>query len=417
MASLKAVPVRFIGMKWKRNDEKMNILVICQYYYPEPFRISDICEELVKRGHKVTVVTGTPNYPMGEVYDGYQNGNKQNEIINGVKIYRCTIHPRKSGIVHRLWNYYSYPYASKKYISKFDDSFDVVFINQLSPVMMAQAGIKYAKKYKKKSVLYCLDLWPASLTAGGVKAGVVYKWFYRESKKIYRAVDRILIASKSFADYFEKEFGITDTVYLPQYAEDTFTPEQCRKKPDRYIDLMFAGNVGTAQSVDTIIKAAALCKDIENLRWHIVGDGKEIDNMKKLADEMSVSVIFHGRKLVEEMPTYYAMADAMLITLQKDPVLCLTLPGKLQSYMAAGKPIIGAIDGEAAVVVNDAECGFVGDAENSEKLSDCVRRFVSLAEQVRDNFGKNARNYYLSHFSRDKFIAGLDIELKAMRGE
>ncbi len=395
----------------------MKILVICQYYYPEPFRIADICEELVKRGHEVTVVTGTPNYPMGEIYDDYRNGNKQDEVINSVKVHRCKIHPRKTGMIHRLWNYYSYPHASKKYISKLDDSFDVVFINQLSPVMMAQAGIKYAKKHKKKTVLYCLDLWPASLIAGGVKGGAVFKWFRHEAEKIYHAVDKILITSKSFADYFEKEFGITDMVYLPQYAEDTFTPEQCRKEPDNYIDLMFAGNVGAAQSVDTIIKAAALCKNIENLRWHIVGDGKEIDSMKKLADELSVPVIFHGRKPVEEMPKYYAMADAMLVTMQKDPVLSLTLPGKVQSYMAAGKPIIGAIDGETAVVVNDAECGFVANAESSEKLSDCVRRFASRVEQERNTLGENARCYYVSRFARDKFMDGLDSELEAICGE
>ena len=145
---------------------------------------------------------------------------------------------------------------------------------------MAQAGIRYARKWNKKSVLYCLDLWPASLSAGGIKGGLIYKWFHRKSKKIYRAVDKILITSKSFADYFEKEFGISETTYLPQYAEDTFSPDKCRKEPDEFIDLMFAGNIGAAQSVDTIIKAAALCKDVKKLRWHIVGDGKELDSMK-----------------------------------------------------------------------------------------------------------------------------------------
>ena len=144
----------------------MKILVVCQHYHPEPFRLSDICEELVKRGHEVGVVTGTPNYPMGEIYPGYENHARQDEVVNGVKVHRCAIHPRKTGILHRVWNYYSFARESSKYVKKLDDSFDVVFINQLSPVMMANAGIKYAKKHKKKSVLYCLDLWPASLGAG-----------------------------------------------------------------------------------------------------------------------------------------------------------------------------------------------------------------------------------------------------------
>ncbi len=392
----------------------MKILVICQYYYPEPFRITDICEELVKRGHEVTVVTGTPNYPMGEIYDGYEKCAKQDEIINGVAVHRCKIHPRKTGMIHRLWNYYAYPHASQKYISKLDDSFDVVFINQLSPVMMAQAGIKYAKIHKKKSVLYCLDLWPASLTAGGIKGGLIYKWFHREARKVYRAVDKILITSKSFADYFEKEFGITDTVYLPQYAEDTFTPEQCRKAPDEFIDLMFAGNVGIAQNVDTIIKAAALCKDIENLRWHIVGDGMEVDNMKKLSKELYAPVFFHGRKSIEEMPKYYAMADAMLVTMQKDPIISMTLPGKVQSYMAAGKPIIGAIDGETQRIICELKCGCVANAEDVQQLAANVRRFVSLDGVKREMFGINARQYYEKLFAKDININTLENILKKM---
>ena len=151
----------------------MNILVICQYYSPEPFRIADICEELVRRGNKVTVVTGTPNYPMGAIYPGYEHGQKADEVINGVAVHRCPIHPRKKGAAHRLWNYYSYPHQSKKYVKAVEEPFDVVFIYQLSPVMMAEAGIMYAKSHHVKSALYCLDLWPASLSAGGARSGAV----------------------------------------------------------------------------------------------------------------------------------------------------------------------------------------------------------------------------------------------------
>ena len=380
----------------------MKILVICQYYYPEPFRISDICEELVKQGHKVTVVTGTPNYPMGEIYEGYHDKDKQDEIINGVKVHRCKIHPRKTGSINRFWNYYSYCFASTRYVSKLDGSYDVVFINQLSPVIMAQAGIRYARKWNKKSVLYCLDLWPASLSAGGIKGGLIYKWFHRKSKKIYRAVDKILITSKSFADYFEKEFGISETTYLPQYAEDTFSPDKCRKEPDEFIDLMFAGNIGAAQSVDTIIKAAALCKDVKNLRWHIVGDGKELDSMKRFAKELDVPVIFHGRKPMEDMPKYYAMADAMLVTMEKDLDLSLTLPGKVQSYMAAGKPIIGAIDGEAQFIISEANCGYAVPANDYMALANSVRDMcMSLGL---DEMGRKSREYYLNKFTKKSVL-------------
>ena len=175
-------------------------------------------------------------------------------------------------------------------------------------------------------------------------------------RKCYQQADKILVTSRLFADYFEKEFGITDTEYLPQYAEAIFAPEQCRKAENGYIDFMFAGNIGAAQSIDTIVKAAKLLIDIPNIRWHIVGDGSELERLQSMARGME-QVIFYGRKPLEEMPKYYAMADAMLITMQRDPVLSLTLPGKVQTYMAAGKPVIGAINGEASLVINEAECG------------------------------------------------------------
>lgn len=383
----------------------MKILVVCQYYAPEPFRITDICEELVKRGHEVVVVTGTPNYPMGNIYPGYEGNTHQDEMLNGVKVHRCRIHPRKTGIIHRLWNYYSYAKASSKYIKQLDDSFDVVFINQLSPVMMAKAGIKYAKKHKKKSILYCLDLWPASLSAGGVSKGLIYKWFSRESKRVYKAVDKILISSKSFAQYFKVQFGIENTEYLPQYAEETFTPQDCKKEQNEYIDLMFAGNIGSAQSVDTIIKAAALCKDIPNLRWHIVGDGRELEHCKKLSEELCASVIFYGRKPIEEMPKYYAMADAMLVTMKQDPIISMTLPGKVQSYMASGKPIIAAIDGETQLIIEDSKCGLCCSAEDEQGLADCVRKYMETKSTYAS---ENSYQYCLQHFSKELFINKLE---------
>jgi len=383
----------------------MKILVICQYYAPEPFRHNDICEELVKRGHDVTVVTGLPNYPMGEIYDGYRNGQKRNEIINGVRIHRCFTVGRKKGIIYRFINYYSYVFSSTRYVSKIKEHYDAVFVNQLSPVMMASAAMRYKKRHGTPVVLYCLDLWPESLVTGGIdQNSIIYRFFHRVSKKIYKQADKILITSRSFSDYFRKEFGILETEYLPQYAEAIFMPEQCEKKSNGYIDLMFAGNIGAAQSVDTIIKAAQLTSDIEELRWHIVGDGTELENIKTMAMGMK-NVIFYGRKPLNEMPKYYAMADAMLVTMQKDPVLSFTLPGKVQTYMAAGKPILGAIDGETPLIVADAKCGISSEAGSAEALVKCVRRFI---EMDRKQLGQNARTYYDQHFEKQTFIDRLE---------
>lgn len=389
----------------------MKILVVCQYYYPEPFRITDICEEFVKRGHKVTVVTGVPNYPEGIIYKGYENGEHRDEVINGVQVYRVNTIPRKTGVLYRLLNYYSYANSSAQFVKKLPDDFDVVFINQLSPVMMAKAGIKYAKRHKKQCVLYCLDLWPVNLVAGGIKRdSAIYNHYRKVSKKIYTAVDKILVTSRSFSDYLERKFGIDQSKisYLPQYAEDIFSDIPA-KEPGEICDLVFAGNIGKAQSVITIVKAAEILKD-EPVHFHIVGSGVELDHLKAYVKEHNLTnITFYGRRPLEEMPEFYAMADAMLLTLEADPVMSMTLPGKVQSYMAAGKPIIAAIDGEARLVIEEACCGFCGKAEDEKELSENVMRFVQHKDKP--SIANSARTYYERYFDKTGFFEKLEDEL------
>ncbi len=176
------------------------------------------------------VVTGIPNYPTGEIYEEYKGKKRRDEIIDGVKIHRCLTIPRKTGPFFRALNYYSFAFFSTRYIRRLKEEFDVVFINQLSPVLMAKAGIVYGRRHKKPTVLYCLDIWPESLIEGGfTRRSFVYKYIHRISRIIYRRVDKILVTSPGFSDYFEHEFGIKGTMYLPQYAEDFYTPDSCRK--------------------------------------------------------------------------------------------------------------------------------------------------------------------------------------------
>lgn len=381
---------------------KMKILVICQHYYPEPFRIADVCEELARRGHEVFVVTGVPNYPEGEIYKDYKRGKRRDETINGVRVHRCYTIGRRHGAFFRFLNYYSFAISSKRYVKKLKEDFDLVFVNQLSPVMMANAGIAYKKKHDKKLVLYCLDLWPESLTAGSVSRGsFLYKHYKKVSRKIYLQADKLLATSKMFLDYFGTEFNIKDVEYLPQYAEDEFLPEKCKKEQNGFTDLMFAGNVGAAQSVETIINAARILKDEKNLRFHIVGEGSELENIKRAATGLN-NVIFYGRQAFSDMPKFYSMADAMLLTLSANPVLSYTLPGKAQTYMAAGKPIIAAIGGEAKRVIEEADCGYCCESENTESLVENIKKFIDCKNK--QELGDNARKYYEEHFAKNKFF-------------
>lgn len=389
----------------------MKILVICQYYYPEPFRISDICEELVHRGHEVTVITGIPNYPEGKIYKDYKNRQRRKEVINGVNVLRCSTIPRKSGVAYRFLNYYSYSIASTNYVKKLDNNYDVVLINQLSPVMMADAGIAYSKMHKKPCVLYCLDLWPESLVAGGIgRESALFKHYSLISQKVYQAVDRLLVTSKMFIDYLSDSFNIDKNRigYLPQYAESFFNPIEISKSKESF-NFAFAGNIGEIQSLETIINAAEILKN-EPICWHIIGNGSDLERIKNLTKRKTLkNIVFYGRKPVEEMPNFYAMADAMLVTLKADKVSSLTLPGKVQSYMAAGKPIIGAINGETKSVIEEANCGFCGEAENSVLLADNIHKFMNFTNKKQ--LGINARNYYETHFTKNRFMNALENEL------
>lgn len=403
----------------------MKILFVCQHYKPEPFRLSDICEDLVRKGHEVSVLAGIPNYPEGKIYADYRHNKKRREIIEGVTIYRSYTIPRKKSVVFRLLNYFSFAISSTlgvllgKYKTKDGSNFDCVFVNQLSPVMMAWAGMAYKNKYKKPLFLYCMDVWPDSLTVGGVKQdGLIFKLFKFISKKVYRASDYIFVTSPSFKSHFVKQFDISEQkiTYLPQYAEDLFIPDESIVNKES-VDLTFAGNIGKAQNLETILKAASLIEKNTDLpkkiHFHFVGDGTELLSMKALAHELELkNVSFYGRRSLEEMPTFYKKSDAMLVSLIGDSIVSRTIPGKVQSYMAAGKPIIGAISGDTKTIVEEANCGYVSSEQDVEQLAQNICEFSMLSIEEQKELGKQARSYYEKHFSKEQFMTQLEKYLR-----
>lgn len=395
----------------------MNLLVICQYYYPESFRITDICESLVEKGHDVTVLTGLPNYPEGKILENYRRGKKRNEIINGVKVVRTFEIGRGTTKFQLFLNYISYTLSASIKAFNLKEKFDVVLVNQLSPVMMAIPAIVYKKKYNRKILLYCLDLWPASLIAGGIKEGsIFYKLFFIISKWIYSSVDSIAVTSSMFKEYFKSKLfmNIENIQHIPQYAEDIFAEIE-EKKENRKFNFVFAGNIGEMQSVETIVKAANEMKEKNNIMFHIVGDGSKLEECILLSKKFKLNnIIFYGRKPINEMPQYYSFADAMLITLKNDKTISYTLPGKVQSYMAAHKPIIGSINGETRRVIKEAGCGYCCDADDYKELSKIILEFCDSNQQKL--MGANGYDYYIKNYSKKSFISALEESLIKLGG-
>lgn len=399
---------------WEANFN-MKLLVICQYYYPEPFRISDICESLVEKGHHVTVITGLPNYPEGIVPDNYKNRKNREEIINGVNVIRSFEIGRGSNKVTLFLNYFSFALSASIKTLFMKEKFDTVLVNQLSPIIMAIPAMVYKKKHHKKILLYCLDIWPASLTAGGIKEGSpIYKFFLYISKWIYNSADRVAVSSDMFINYFRETIEIkTDSIFhLPQYAENLFT-EKIEVHRHNHFNFVFAGNIGEMQSVETIVRAAYELSNHATITFHIIGDGSKLEECKRLSEKLKLrNIIFYGRKPLSEMPKYYSLADAMLITLKDDHTISSTLPGKVQSYMASGKPIIGAINGETNQIIKEAQCGLCCEAENYKELANLVLQFCENSEK--DQMAINSYDYYCKNYSKERFLSVLEEALIKM---
>ncbi len=395
----------------------MRILVVCQHYWPEPYYLSDVCEELVRRGHVVHVVTDVPNYPMGYIYEEYKHRNRRKEEKNGVQITRTYTIGRRNNAFFRILNYYSYSISSTLYTLRLSDNYDVVFANETSPIMMTRAATAYSRKWRKKCVLYCMDLWPACLIAGGIKPeSLTYRFFGLVSKKLYNRADKILITSKMFRKYLVEENKVPNEIieYFPQYAPTQFEELPAIEKEKTGFDFVFAGNIGAAQSLNTLIDAAILLDVDAEIRWHIVGDGSELESLQNRVESNKIkNIFFYGRKPVEDMPNFYAVADAMLVFLTSDPFISMTLPGKVQTYMAAGKPILAAANGEIPEIIKEAKCGFCAQAENAKEFADRVREFIGYPDKER--LGLNGKKYYAKNFSRNSFMDRLEDILMEIR--
>ncbi len=393
----------------------MRILVVCQYFYPEQFKVNDICFELVDQGHKVTVLTGLPNYPSGIILKEYRWFRKRHEIIKGVEVIRVPLIGRgNNGKISLVFNYLSYAINASIKALFLNKSFDAIMVYQLSPITMALPALLLKKITGKKIFLYCQDLWPASISAAGISSeGLIHRVLLYFSKWVYHSADKIAISSKLFRNYFREVIGIKDEIcYLPVYAENIFNNIPVKNPDNNIVNLVFAGNIGEMQSVETIIQAADILKDQTDIKWHIVGDGSDRTKCEELALGLS-NVLFYGKYPIFEMPKFYQIADAFLVTLKADKIISYTLPNKVQSYLAAAKPIIGSIDGETRVVIGEAQCGLCCEAENPQALAQLVNKFVKEKDK-HILYGKNARHYYENNFSKEIFFERLNSILETI---
>lgn len=387
----------------------MKILVVCQHFYPEQFRINDVCKELVKMGHDVTVLTGLPNYPKGKILKDYKWFKNRKQNIDGVKIVRCSLVGRGNSVLKLMINYLWFAFFGTLKALTMKKDFDIVYVYQLSPITMTYPAIAVKKVKKIPLVIHVLDQWPVSVTTTGVsKKSFIYKIVQRMSIRAYNKADLITCSSKPFENYFVNELGLSKDkgfIYLPSYAESDYINIDTEKNDT--FDLLFAGNIGPAVSVETIIEAANLLKDNKKIKFHIVGDGLSRQKCEDMVKEYGLSnVIFYGFHPVSEMKKFYSIADAFLITMLNNEVVNNTLPAKLQSYMAAGKPIIGAISGEAKRVIDEADCGLCCESLDYKSFASIIEKAAN-SKKIKE-WSKNAYDYYFNNFDKQKCMNDLE---------
>lgn len=388
----------------------MKILVVCQYYYPENFQITPICEQLVKDGFEVTVLTGLPNYPLGIVPDEYKK-NHRDEWLNGVHVIRSFEIGRKKGPLWLALNYFSFWWSATKKIKKFPTCFDAVFVYQLSPILMGLPAIKYSKINNKPLLLYCCDIWPESIKMYiKNEKNPLYIFFKKLSKYVYSISDYILVQSNSFISYLSQTHNISleKIEYLPAFADDSYLNEDFSFNND-IIDFVFLGNLGIAQNLIELLQAIKYIEDIPNFKVHFVGDGSMLNEMKNFVKQnhLEKKVYFYGRRPIEEMPKFYKLADACIVSLDAKNKTGLTLPSKIQGYMAAGKPIIGMISGSGQEVILEAKCGLCVDSGDIQGFASILTDFIFNYNKYK-KYGENGRKYFIQNFKKDIFMSKLE---------
>jgi colanic acid biosynthesis glycosyl transferase WcaI len=397
------------------NKAPKRFLVICQHFWPENFRINDIVDYFVEQGALIDVLCGIPNYPKGNFFDSYGYFKNRRQQKNGINIRRVFEIPRGNNSNFRiLVNYLSFPIASIAHLPRLlTQKYDKIFLYSLSPVYMSFVGILVGKIKRVETTMYVLDLWPENLfSVLPIKNGLLRYFVTKTSHWHYKKVDKIVVLSERMRDYMinDLKIEVAKIIILPQSSEklyendikDTFLEKRFRNN----FTILYTGNISPAQSFDTMIDAAKKLhkKGYKNIHWLIVGDGmsKEDYEIKVKKEGLDQQFTFEGMKPIEDIPRYTTIADVLVGCLVKSDLLEATIPAKVMSYIAAGRPIVLSMDGEVRKMIEDViQCGFVGPTENADALASNIEKVYKLNKKGKELLGSNARSYHFAHFERN----------------
>ena len=393
------------------------ILVISQHYWPETFRSTDVCQGFVELGYEVDLLCGLPNYPKGELTEGYGFFKRRREQKDGVEIFRAWEIPRKGNTSLRIFlNYVSFPFfACFDLLRLHGRHYDAVFCYETSPVLMAFPALVYGKLHRVPTTIYVLDLWPENLySVLPVKNRLLRRIAMGVSTWHYKAANRLIAMSPGLRQKLIARTGKApqDVAVIPQYCEELYThdvedPELRGRFADKF-NVVFAGNFSPAQALENLVGVAARLRDAKEhgIRFILVGDGMSRQALAREIKEQGLSdyFVFEGPHPMTDIPAYHTLADALVACLAKSEDLGLTIPAKITSYCAAGRPILACMDGEGARVVEQAGCGFACPAGDVDGLTENLLRLYRMSAEERAELGRRGREYNDAHFGRTELL-------------
>lgn len=396
----------------------MRILIVSQYFWPENFRINDLTRELVQRGYSVTVLTGIPNYPAGKVFKEFTQDPKAFAHYAGARVCRVPMFVRGSGSLRLLLNYLSFVVGACVFGAwrLRGQGFDVIFVFEPSPVTVGLPAVFLGWLKRSPVVFWVQDLWPETLAAVGVvRSPKVLAAIGALVRFIYNRCALVLGQSHGFLDNIAQYCSDPKKIrYFPNWAEEVFRSTDIVSAPEvpaqaGSFNILFAGNLGEAQDFPAVLDAAESLKNNAAIRWLIVGDGRMTEQVRNEVARRGLAHCFLllGRFPLERMPSFYVHADAALVSLKRAPVFALTIPGKVQSYLMAGIPLLGMLDGEGARVIREANAGLVCPAGDSSGLAQAVLKLSAMRKKERDRLGENGRAYAQKEFSREGLMSRL----------
>lgn len=390
----------------------MRLLIVSQYYWPEFFLINRLSQKLVELGHQITVVTGKPNYPEGEIFPGYSAMGTSKNMIEGVEVYRIPLRPRKKGALGLVLNYLSFVLSGLWYMPRLlkGQTFDVILVFGVSPITAAIPAIRLKRLFDAHLAIWVQDLWPQSLSSTGyVKNKMILRWVGSLVRWIYGHADTLLGQSKAFVKAMDCYADSDKIFYYPNSIDaDSFEPASIgplnidESSFNHGFSVVFAGNIGKAQAIPTLIKAASLLSD-SDCQLIFVGSGSMLDwAVQQVSSQKLKNVHFLGKVDNKYMPWVYEHSDVLLVSLVDEEVFSYTIPSKLQASLAAGKPIVASINGEAVSVIKESGAGLATPAEDADSLAESILKLRNMSEQERTALGVCGQKYFRDHFDMTK---------------